>query len=109
MLNSRRVGPASAWTRLSDAELRSTLVAYRSPTSTAEEAQASCIGSPRFELTTRLARRSAGPPREPSAPVLAMLKRPEKDSEKKNTLNKLVRYMEAKVGGYLECDSWVGA
>ena len=99
MLHALRTGPAAAWNRLADAELRATLVAHRSPSSTPAAADATCADSPRFELTVRLARRAAGPPRAPAAAVLAKLKRPEKDAEKQNTLNKLVRYMEAKVCG----------
>lgn len=75
----------SAWADVDDLELRQVLRDH-----------GHCSVGSRLELLVRLARWGLGPPREPSADTISTLKRAEREESKKNTLNKLLRYLEAK-------------
>ena len=85
LLHTRRAGPPSAWRDATDDELRQAL----------SDHQLSCRG-PRSALIIRLSRKGLCPPQAPSEATLLFLKKEKRDAEKQNTLNKLLRFVEAK-------------
>jgi len=86
-MHARRIGAASAWDDVEEGDMRRVL-----------EGNGLRTTGTRATLVVRLARHRLGPPQGPSAETLAFLKKAKKDAEKQNTLNKLLRYIEAKSG-----------